>query len=167
MLIAVEKGSGGPDTVEHLDEESQRLIYAATSRNPAWRSYGIGKIREGFKEIDTYAGSFIFTDRMARFFWFPSLMTTHDRLNLKLDCYVENTKAAIMMTARLAEFIRLLILRQTDANIRGNYPLRDLFEKALTNLEHFPSFYRNTNVKRLALDLSVARWLKEGKALLP
>lgn len=166
-FITIERGSAGPQSVAQLDEESKRLIYAATSGKTTWQSFAIREIEKGFKEIDNYPGSFIFMDRMGRFIWFPPLMTTPDGLNVKLDCYVENTKAATLMMIRLAEFTRLLIQRQNGPILRVNYPLRDLFEHALLNLEQFPSFYINTNLKRMALDLSVDHLLQNGKSLLP
>lgn len=166
-FITIERGSAGPQSGAQLDEESKRLIYAATSRNLAWQSFAIREIEKGFKEIDNYPGSFIFMDRMGRFIWFPPLMTSQDRLNVKLDCYVENTKAATLMMTRLAEFIRLLIQRQNGPTLRVNYPLRDLLEHALSNLEQFPSFYKNTNLKRMAQDLSVSHLLQKGSSLLP
>jgi hypothetical protein len=149
----------GLDTAK-IDEQSARLIYSATTRDPTWQSYNIDKIRAGFKIIDTHPDSFIFADRMARLFWFPHL--THRQLS----CYIENTKSAIVMLIRLEEFVRLLINQQTGASLRANYPLRDLFQHALTNIEQLPSFYKNTNLKRLTTDLTVSQLVTKGRSLL-
>jgi hypothetical protein len=160
FMISIRMAEPEPLNVANLDEQSARLIYFATSGDPTWKSYKIQNIREGFKIIDTHPGSFIFADRMARLFWFPYLT------NRKLACYVENTKAATVMMIRLAEFIRLLVQQQTGPTLRANYPLRELFQSALGNLERFPSFYRNTNLKRLAKDLGIDQLVAKGKALL-
>ena len=162
MLIAVEWSPEQPSALSNMDEQSKRLIYALTSQDPAWKSYSATKIKDNFKETDIYPGSFIFMDRMGRFFSFPALKGRAR----KLDCYVQNTKAAMMMMITLSQFIRLLAELQTGSDLKANYPLRDLFTRAVKMLEEFPSFYRNTNVKRLARDLDIANRISDARARL-
>lgn len=159
LFVTVVRGPKRPE-LSALDEPSQRAIYAVTSQDPAWESYSITKIKENFKETDHYPGSFIFMDRMGRFFWFPTISAT------ALGCYVENTKAAMMTMTQMGQFIRLLTERQTGSDLKGSYPLRDLFGHAVTALEGFQALYPNTNVKRLSRDLDLATRIRDARARL-
>jgi hypothetical protein len=155
MLITVHQGAPKelPKLAE-MDEKTQRLIYAIASQDPSWEAFSPAKVKAGFKEIDEYAGSFIFMDRTGRFFWFPALMADA-RGRKTLACYTENTRSAMAVMLMLSEFVRLLSAQQTGVELKASAPLRDLYSSATKILGDFQSRYRNTNLKRLAADLDI------------
>ncbi len=158
-LVTVRDGS---PSIAQLDADSQRLIYAATSRNSLWRGYGLEQIQPRFKELDRYPGSFVYMEPMARFVWFPSLMGKK-KSPRALDCYVENTLAASAMMMALAQLVQLVTVRQTGDDLKASPTMRNLYQNAIVRLEAFRTAYQNTTLKRLAADLHVTDLVAEAK----
>jgi hypothetical protein len=163
-FVTVYRGSGSVASPSALDESSQRHIYAAATQNHLWNSFALAKISAAFKPLDSYPGSFIFMDRMARLVWFPSLMGK--KPHKALDCYVENTLAATLMMAAMAEFLRLVTAQLDSTAVKLNPTIRNLYRSAATRLTGFATVYQNTNLKRLAADLDVPGRVKDALARL-